>query len=281
MNNYKLEESELILNTDGSVYHLGLRPQDISKTIVTVGDPERVSEVSKHFSHIRLKKSVREFHAHTGTYQGKEITVISTGIGTDNVDIVINELDALVNIDLEKRELLSEHTSLNIIRLGTSGSIDAHIAPDQVLLSQSALGFDGLMHFYPQYEHMTTHQSHGFHAYWSYPNAELLAKFESLFPLKGNTLTATGFYAPQGRSIRLQSSLKQKLDQGKMSWNGSPLHNIEMETSGIYSLCHLLGHKALSINALLANRINGEFSKQPKKTVEDMIVASLELIAGF
>ena len=269
-----LSESELILNPDGSVYHLGLLPQDIAHTVITVGDPERVGTVSQYFETVRVRKAVREFVTHTGTYRGKELTVISTGIGTDNIDIVINELDALVNIDLKSRRIKEEKTSLTLIRLGTSGSIDAHIATNQILLSESALGLDGLMHFYPDYQHITQNKQSNKLAYWAYPDRDLLQRFEKIFPLKGNTLTANGFYAPQGRSIRLRNSLEEYVGT-QYTWNNIPLSNIEMETSGIYGLGFLLGHKTLSINALLANRINGEFSDNPKEIVEQMIVRVL------
>jgi uridine phosphorylase len=282
-----IKDSELILNPDGSVYHLNLRPEHIANTIITVGDPDRVETVTKHFDTINFKTHKREFHTQTGTYKGKAITVISTGIGTDNIDIVFNELDALVNINLETRELKPNLTSLDIIRIGTSGSIQKEIPIDSFLISEYASGFDSLLHFYNsehvQYKAISNALME--HTNWfsdkSSPyvvkcNDTLLNKLYSNKTRKGFTATNVGFYGPQGRILRLpiqDNSLNDKL--ASFSYEGRPITNLEMETAGIYGLSALLGHKALSMNAIIANRATGEFSNNPKAVVEDLILYTL------
>ncbi|MGB1211595.1 uridine phosphorylase [Lacinutrix venerupis] len=282
-----IKESELILNPDGSVYHLNLRPEHISNTIITVGDPDRVSSVTKHFDNIEFETKKREFHTQTGTYKGKRITVISTGIGTDNIDIVFNELDALVNIDLETRQIKKNLTALNIVRIGTSGSIQKDIAIDSFLISELAAGFDSLLHFYDSEAFQNKDISNALikHTNWyeakSNPyvvncNKELLNKLSSSKTVKGFTATNVGFYGPQGRILRLalqDNELNNKL--ASFNYNGKAITNLEMETAGIYGISNLLGHKALSMNAIIANRATGEFSENPTKTVDDLIVYTL------
>jgi uridine phosphorylase len=283
-----INASELILNPDGSVYHLNLRPEHLASTIITVGDPDRVDSVTKYFDTVDFKVKKREFHTQTGTYKGKQITVISTGIGTDNIDIVFNELDALVNIDLEKREIKDHHTSLEIIRIGTSGSIQKDIPIDSFLISEYAAGFDSLLHFY-QSEHVQFKDISDAlvkHTNWSPLKSkpyvvqcddDLMQRFSSQITHRGFTATNVGFYGPQGRILRLpiqDDGLNDKL--ANFDYNGRPITNLEMETAGIYGLSKLLGHKALSMNAIIANRATGEFTNRPKEVVDDLIAYCLE-----
>lgn len=282
-----IKESELILNPDGSVYHLNLKPENISNTIITVGDPDRVSSVTKHFDSIEFKTRKREFHTQTGTYKGKRITVISTGIGTDNIDIVFNELDALVNIDLEIREIKKDLTTLTIVRIGTSGSIQKEIPVDSFLISEMAVGFDSLLHFYDSeaFQNKTIAKALIEHTNWyakkSAPyvvvcDLDLLNQFSSEKTVKGFTATNVGFYGPQGRILRLalqDNELNNKL--ASFNFNGQSITNLEMETAGIYGISKLLGHKALSMNAIIANRATGKFSENPTKTVNELIIYTL------
>lgn len=283
-------DSELILNSDGSIYHLNLKPEQLAHTIITVGDPERVPEVSKYFDTIKHKIAKREFHTHTGTYKGKEISVISTGIGTDNIDIVFNELDALVNIDFESREVKDQLTTLDIIRIGTTGAVQPKIAVDSFLLSQRGIGFDSLLHWYDNNiedkkfaaalvkelqlsDDMAT-------PYIVQCNKELSKHFQTIEMLNGTTITNVGFYGPQSRRLRLAPSnkeLKQLITN--FSYDGHQITNLEMETSGIYAMAALLGHRAVSLNAVLANRATGAFSKQPNETVDKLIQFTLDRIA--
>ena len=286
-----LAPSEFILNEDGSIYHLHLLPHQIAQTIITVGDPDRVDTVTQHFDSIECSVQKREFKTTTGVYKGKRITVISTGIGTDNIDIVLNELDALVNIDFKTRMLKLEHTALQIIRLGTSGSIQKDIPVDAVLLSEKALGFDALLHFYQSktVRDQDLEQAFVTHTNWnqekSIPyavsaSASLLNHFKTEAHYTGITATNVGFYGPQGRQLRLKtedSTLNSKLET--FEHKGERITNLEMETSGIYGLSTLLGHQALSVNAILANRATGVFSKNPANTVNQMIIAALDRIA--
>lgn len=282
-----IKASELILNPDGSVYHLNLLPEHIADTIITVGDPDRVDSVSKHFETVEFQTRKREFHTQTGTFKGKRITVISTGIGTDNIDIVFNELDALVNIDLERREIKPVLTSLNIIRIGTSGSIQKHIPIDSFLISEYAAGFDSLLHFYKsnhvQFEKIS--DALMAHTNWAASKSKpyvvkcdesLLEKFSSDKTHMGFTGTNVGFYGPQGRVLRLaiqDNELNDKM--ANFDYEGKAITNLEMETAGIYGLSKLLGHKALSMNAIIANRATGEFTSRPKEVVDDLIVYCL------
>ncbi len=285
-----IKESELILNPDGSVYHLNLKPEHIAKTIIFVGDQDRVEKISKHFDTIEFKTQKREFKTHTGTYNGKRISVISTGIGPDNIDIVLNELDALVNIDLETRKPRETLTSIDIIRVGTSGSLQKDIPVDAFVISSHGLDINGMLHFYqidsinnPEIEnafieHTNWHQNKANPIVIN--NSKSLEKqFESDKTYKGMTATAGGFYGPQGRVLRLplqDVTLNKKIDS--FNFKGFRVTNLEMETSVIYGLSKLLGHRALSLNAIIANRANGTFSKNPGQVVEKLIKYTLERI---
>lgn len=292
MKNAKIADSELILNPDGSVYHLNLLPEDISDIIITVGDPDRVSQVSKYFDKIELKKGKREFITHTGLFKEKRISVISTGIGTDNIDIILNELDALVNIDLKTRQIKKQPKSLQLIRIGTSGCLVPNFPVDSTLLSTYGLGFDGLMGFYnynqnqqelelsKAFSKSQLAKELGFQANFYQANQDLLNHFLQLDDIKhGITTTCAGFYAPQGRSLRLQPKLKTILDDlAEIKLPNQTITNFEMETAGIYGLSNLLGHKALSINLLIANRATGKFSTNPQKAMDNLIERTLNHI---
>ncbi len=285
-----IKSSELILNPDGSIYHLNLKPENISNTIIFVGDQDRVESVSNRFDTIEFKTQKREFKTHTGTYNGKRITVISTGIGPDNIDIVLNELDALVNIDLSTRKPKDKLTQLNIIRIGTSGSLQKDIPVDSFLLSSHGLDINGMLHSYQiqsigesKIEEAFIQQTN-----WSplkaspivIKNSKKLEKqFKSESTYTGLTATAGGFYGPQGRVLRLplqDDNLNSKMDN--FNFNGICITNLEMETSAIYGLSKLLGHHAISLNAIIANRANGTFSKNPKETVKRLITYVLKKI---
>ncbi|MFC7357161.1 nucleoside phosphorylase [Jejudonia soesokkakensis] len=290
MKNQSLASSELILNEDGSIYHLNLKPEDIATTIITVGDPDRVVDVSQHFDSIEVAIHKREFKTHTGTYKGKRLTVISTGIGTDNIDIVFNELDALVNIDFEKRIIKEKHTQLSFVRIGTSGSIQHNIPVDSFLISESAIGFDNLLHFYGNTDFLDNQFSEALvkHTNWnsnkSKPyvvsgDANLIQTFSTEGFSKGTTATNVGFYGPQGRVLRLKTedaNLNAKLEN--FEYKGVKITNLEMETSGIYGMAALLGHRAISLNAILANRANGTFSKNPRAIVNKLILKTLDTL---
>ena len=279
----KIGESELILNSDGSVYHIKLRPENIAKDIIIVGDPGRVERISRHFDKIEFKIHNREFITHTGYYKGKKISVVATGIGPDNIDIVINELDALVNIDMEKRVVKDKHTTLNIVRLGTSGALQPDIPVDSAVMSSHGMGFDGLLDYYKVKKGTFEDDiSEAFmkHAGWlpqlPYPyvakcSPTLLKKMGSDFHV-GITATAPGFYGPQGRVLRLPTAipdLNEKLET--FSFKGKRITNFEMETSALYGLSALLGHNALTICAIIANRIRKEYSTDYKKFVDVLI----------
>jgi uridine phosphorylase len=287
-----LPASELILNQDQSIYHLNLLPQDMADIIITVGDPDRVSMVSAYFDNIELVKQKREFLTHTGTYKSKRITVISSGIGTDNIDIVLNELDALANIDFKTRKVKEHLKSLHIIRIGTSGAVQADIPLGSLLISEKAIGLDALLHFYESEAMVDIEFSNAFiaHMKWdkhmSHPytidaSPKLLSIFNNDQFIKGVTLTNVGFYGPQARTLRLKPSLEllhQKLKN--FTFQEKRITNLEMETSGIYGLSKLLGHQAISVNCILANRATSEFSKQPNKVVNKAIKITLDLIAN-
>lgn len=288
-----LGPSELILNADRSVYHLHLLPDDIADTIITVGDPDRVADVSKCFDSIELQKSNREFYTHTGILNGKRLTVISTGIGTDNIDIVLNELDALVNIDFDTRTVKPDKKSLDFIRIGTSGAIQSHIPIDSFLLSEYAIGFDNLLHFYDSehIQHPEIQLAFIDHTQWSVYksipyvvecNDMLASKLNSEYIINGFTATNVGFYGPQGRKLRLaheDEALMEKLIS--FHYGQIKITNLEMETSGIYGLSSLLGHRAVSLNCILANRANGTFSKDPEKAIERLIGYALDKITAY
>jgi len=277
----KISESDLILNPDGSIYHLNLLPEDISDNIITVGDPDRVEEVSKHFDQIELKKGKREFISHTGRLGKTRITVISTGIGTDNIDIVINELDALANINFKTRLVNEELKSLNIIRIGTSGSIREDIPVGSILASTHGLGLDALMDYYETnnaiddvylQQKITKHLGEtNLKPYLTAGSKTLLNQFGHDL-LQGITVTAPGFYAPQGRKVRANLRINGLIDKlSSFEHQNQKLTNLEMETAGIYALANVFGHQALSINAILAQRKKLEFAKNPQEIIEKMI----------
>ncbi len=283
-----IENSELILNPDGSVYHLNLKPEHIADTIITVGDPDRVNSVTSHFESIEFKTQKREFHTQTGSYKGKRLTVISTGIGTDNIDIVLNELDALTNIDLEKREVKKDLKSLNIVRIGTTGSIQKFIPVDSFLISELAAGFDSLLHFYNSGHICDFEISEALksHSGWSQSKSDpyivdcdkgLLKHLRSEKTHHGFTATNVGFYGPQGRVLRLSLQDKDLNDKlASFNFKGKTITNLEMETAGIYGLSKLLGHRAISMNAVIANRATGRFSDNPKQVIDQLISYTLD-----
>ena len=283
----KLSEADLIINPDGSIYHLNLLPEDIADTVVTVGDLDRVAAISKHFDSIELQKGKREFITHTGYLGKRRITVLSTGIGTDNIDIVFNELDALVNIDFKTREIKKELKSLNIIRVGTSGAVQPDIPMGTILASSFGLGFDALMHYYIHEitgdEHslldgIKSHFSHikGIQPYLTAADKGLLDTIGKGMQ-QGITATAPGFYAPQGRQLRAKNAIPDLINQLNSFKEGKyRITNLEMETAGIYALAKTLGHKALSVNAILASRVKYEFSNEPNKIVDKAIKMVLE-----
>lgn len=285
----KIAESDLIINPDGTIYHLNLLPEDIAETVITVGDPDRVEAVSKYFDKIEFKKGKREFITHTGYVGQKRVTVLSTGIGTDNIDIVFNELDALVNIDFESRMVKKELTSLNIIRIGTSGAVQSDVPMGTILASSFGLGMDALMNYYIQeqsvderllLDDIKTHFGH-----LSHINPYLTSASQVLLNTIGKgmetgiTITAPGFYAPQGRKVRAKNSIPNFIGLiNSFKSNQHRITNLEMETAGIYALAKVMGHKALSVNAILASRIKFEFSNEPDKIVEKAIKTVLERI---
>ena len=271
-----IPESELILNADGSIYHLNVKPEMLADTIITVGDPDRVAEVSKHFDSIEYTVAKREFITHTGFLNNKRITVISTGIGTDNIDIVLNELDACVNIDFETRLPRSVKKSLDIIRIGTAGSLQPDLEVDQVVISTHGIGLDNLANYY-----LLDNEVEETYLLDKFAKEVLVGNAASVpYIAKGITLTCPGFYGPQGRQLRLAPrfpDLIQKASQFR--FENHRITNFEMETSGIYAMGQLLGHHSISISAILANRIHNTFSQQPKKGVEKLIMEVLEKIS--
>ena len=279
----KLAASELILNEDGSVYHLNLLPEDIADKIILVGDPDRVSKVSKNFDSIEIKKNKREFYTHTGILRGERITVMSTGIGTENIDIVMNELDALANIDLKNKEFKKDHKALELFRMGTCGSVNPDVEVDNMLVTQNVVGLDGLMHFYQDYE-FENEFSKNFLEKFPYAKikpmlyfsdwAEEMGEYYKDAKYQGNTATFPGFYAPQGRQLRLKAVDDQFLE----TLNGLGVTNFEMETSAIYALSKLLGHKAITVNSVIANRRRGEFSKDHHTSEKNLIEWVLDRI---
>jgi uridine phosphorylase len=285
----KLSEADLVINPDGSIYHLNILPEDLADTVITVGDPDRIAEVSKHFDRIEVKKGKREFLTQTGYIGKKRITVVSTGIGTDNIDIVLNELDALKNIDFSTREIKPALTSLNIIRIGTSGAVQADLPMGTILASSYGLGLDALMHYYqhevpdqdkPLQEKVSSHFASlkAVTPYITAADPHLLNVIGKGLEY-GITVTAPGFYAPQGRKVRAQNSVPdfiQKLNT--FSYQNERITNLEMETAGIYALGKVLGHKTLSINAILASRVNFQFSQDPNAVVAKAIKLVLERI---
>jgi len=285
----RIASSELILNPDGSIYHLNLKPENIGDIIIFVGDQNRVPKVAKHFDNIEFETQKREFRTITGTYNGKRISVISTGIGPDNIDIVMNELDAIVNIDLETRTIKKELKSLTIVRIGTSGSLHDDIPVDEFVLADYGLGLDGMLWSYDCDDVIENELSDAFekHTNWHTRKArpyivkndkELGEKLAGGIKVhRGITATAGGFFGPQGRILRLaieDPKLNSKIDN--FNHKGIRVTNLEMETSAIYGLSKLLGHKACSMNCIIANRANMTFSQDPYKAVEELIQYTLD-----
>lgn len=287
----RIAESELIINPRGAVYHLDLKPEEIADTVITVGDPDRVKEVSKYFDTIDVKRQHREFISHTGTVGNKRITVLSSGIGPDNIDIVINELDALVNIDFETREIKKDLRSINIIRIGTSGSLQEDIPVDSFVASTHGLGVDNLLNFYRHEQNdqekellqsFNTHtqiQAQIGNPYITSGAASLIKHFVDGFH-QGITVTCPGFYGPQGRVLRLgvkNPNLINRLTDFRFGQHR--ITNFEMETSAIYGLGKLLGHNCLAVNAIVANRVKKEFSKDGKAAVENLIKKFIQIFS--
>ncbi len=279
-----LLETELILNPDGSIYHLNLLPGDIADNVILVGDPGRVEMVSSLFDSVEIKKEKREFITHTGNFRGKGISVISTGIGTDNIDIVVNELDALANIDIRSRKVKGSHRKLSIIRIGTCGSVQPDIPVDSFVMSELAIGFDGLLNFYDRRDEVCNiefEKAFKNSVGWGNNMASpyVVRASEILFNrlngddmISGVTISAPGFYGPQGRQLRLGTAdprLNRKIENFR--WNRYRICNYEMECSAIYGLSKLLGHEAVTVCAVVANRISGTFSKVHEDTILKLI----------
>ena len=283
----KISETDLILNPDGSVYHLNLLPKHISDTIITVGDPSRVYMVSQFFDEVEFEMNKREFITHVGKFNNKRITLISTGIGTDNIEIFFTELDALVNIDLKTREPKTRKRKLKIIRIGTSGALQEDIPVGSHLASDYAVGLDNLMNFYDlPMDDIEAGIAHDLQRKTGLPfmpyvvrGSQSLREQIGFDMMQGNTVTCPGFYAPQGRELRLPLRYPKLLEDLNYYHKGEFwLSNFEMETSGYYAMARLLGHDALSVNAIIANRIKNKFSKNPNKIVEALIKKVLERV---
>jgi len=285
-----IPQSELIINTDGSIYHLNVKPGELAPTIITVGDPDRVKMVSDHFDSVDIVRHHREFLTHTGKIKGVPITVMSTGIGPDNIDIAFNEVDALFNLDFKNRCKKNEFTQIHFVRIGTSGTFRTEIPVNSFLVSEAALGLDNVLHYYdyelkgrwvPFYEaFLKSWEATGIavRPYFSVCNSPLLETSGDDI-IKGVTLTAPGFYAPQGRKLRAPSHsgfLRNTMVPFK--FDGRFFTNFEMETATMYGLANIMGHKAISFNAILANRMTGEFSTDSGSTVNNLIKRVLELI---
>ena len=287
-----IAESELILNSDGSVYHLQLRENEIADTIITVGDPDRVKEVSKHFDKIEVRKKNREFVSHTGYSGKKRITVISTGIGPDNIDIVLTELDALANVDFKTRLIKKEKKVLKIIRIGTSGSLQSDIPVDSFLASWYGLSLDNLLHFYqPKLSNNEINLANEFskkvltkdskiHPLVISASKDLMQVFASDNVNSGITVTCPGFYGPQGRIVRNKLAYPNLIDNlNTFQFKNLRITNFEMETSAIYGMARMMGHQAISLNAIVANRVLKQFSKNGHKAVQKLIKLALEKIS--
>ncbi len=285
----KISETDLILNEDGSVYHLNLLPKHISDTIITVGDPSRVYRVSQYFDDVEFEMNKREFITHVGTFNGKKVTVISTGMGTDNIEIFFTELDALINIDLKTREPKSRKKKIKVIRIGTSGALQEDIPLDSHLVTDYAVGLDNLMNFYDlkmdEFEQGISADIKKKTSLISAPyvvkGSEILKEQFAFDMVSGNTVTTPGFYAPQGRELRIPIKFPKLLEELNYYHNKSSdfwLTNFEMETAGYYAMARLLGHEALSVNAIIANRVKNKFSKDPNKVVDSLIKKVLERI---
>ncbi len=285
--------SEMIINDRGAIYHLNLRPEELADTIITVGDPERVAHVSKYFDRIEFTTAHREFITHTGYIGNKRLSVMSTGIGPDNIDIALNEVDALVNIDFNTRTINAEKKSVSIVRMGTCGSLQGEVGVDQLVAGTHGLGIDNLLHFYAlqnneeekaiigAFEQHTQITAHHVKPYIASASINLLKHFTEGYS-HGITVTCPGFYGPQGRILRLPLSMPNLVDQmTSFKYGNHHIANFEMETSAIYGLCNLLGHHCLSINVIVANRVKKEFSKDSAKAVDHMIQKSLGILAGI
>ncbi|HOP04457.1 MAG TPA: nucleoside phosphorylase [Tenuifilaceae bacterium] len=284
----RIEESELIVNPDGSIFHLHLRPQDIADKIILVGDPGRVDTIASFFGKIEVTAANREFKTVTGIFNGERVSAISTGIGTDNIDIVVNELDALVNIDLNERVEKANKRRLQIVRLGTSGALQANIPIDSFVLTGTAIGFDGLLNFYQNRDsvcNLEMEQAFLLHTSWNPQCAKpyfvnsspsLMKLFED-FTINGVTISAPGFYGPQGRVLRLplaDENLNSKIES--FSYNGRRITNFEMESSAINGLSLLLGHDSLTICSIIANRVTKQASPDYKQNIRRLIEKTLE-----
>lgn len=277
----KIPSSELILNADGSIYHLNLLPEDLADTVILVGDPERVSQVSAYFDSVEIRKQKREFITHTGRIGSNRISVISTGIGTDNIDIVLNELDVLSHVNMATREIKSSKRDLSLIRIGTSGALQDDIPVDSMLISTHGLGLDHLLWYYDvepdmDLSHLKNDLGLDFlKPYLFNASSELLAKFDHN-SIKGITATCSGFYAPQGRYLRAgikSTHLVKSLSNLRI--NGLQVTNFEMETAAILGLSKLFGFKAIAVNAIVANRINQKFSADTQATIDKTIQYTL------
>ena len=287
------KESELIFNEDGSVYHLKLKPNNISDSIILVGDPQRVELISKYFHSIEFSVSNREFKTVTGVYKNKRISVISTGIGSGNIDIVLNELDSLVNIDFETRNLKPKLTKLNLIRIGTSGAIQKDIPVDSLLISSKAIDIDGFLNNYKISNDHTYNDADNYLNDYKFNNQKLLPlcfncseslfeHFEIISDFSGVTVTCNGFYGSQGRSIRIETSNQNFISEiKKISFSYDKVTNLEMETAIIYGMSKILGHNAISLNAILANRENGTYSLDPNKTINKLILLTLDKLSDL
>jgi uridine phosphorylase len=284
----RIAESELVLNKNGSIYHLDLLPENIADTIILVGDQGRVGKISRHFDSLEYSGQKREFLTHTGHVGNKRLTVLSTGIGTDNIDIVVNELDALVNIDLHSRTVKSEKKSLNLIRLGTSGSLQEDLPVDSYLLSTHGIGFDGVMNYYQavtEVENKELTDAFMEQTGWKpeFPRPYIVEGSNTLLNLlkegtyQGMTATANGFYGPQGRQLRLKPTvpdLNERLNQ--FEFNGHRVTNFEMETSALFGLGKALGHECATVCAIIANRFKKKYSENHDRTIDELIMFLLE-----
>ena len=285
--------SELIINDRGAIYHLNVRPEEIADTIITVGDPERVASVSKYFDRVEHKLAHREFITHTGYIGQKRISVLSTGIGPDNIDIALNEIDALANINFYTRSINDQKKSVSIIRMGTCGSLQGEVGVNELVAGTHGLGIDNVLHFYERenneeekailaaFDEHTKISAHKIQPYIATASAGLLKHFTEGYS-HGITVTCPGFYGPQGRILRLPLKMPNLVDQmTSFKYGQHRIANFEMETSAIYGLCNLLGHQCLSINVIIANRVKKEYSKDMGKAVDHMIQKSLGIIAGI
>ncbi|MEA1886731.1 MAG: nucleoside phosphorylase [Bacteroidota bacterium] len=286
-----MKETELITNNDGSIFHLRLKPGEVAEKIIIVGDPGRVEMLGKNLDSIIFKRINREFFTITGTYRNKEVSIVSSGIGTDNIDILLNELDALFNYDLEDKVPLKERTSLTLIRLGTSGGLQPDLLPGQAIITEKAIGFDSVMNYYSGIEKITDIQFESEfirHTAWPdrlpYPyiidgSKELLDKFSPTGFIKGMTISTPGFYAPQGRKLSLKP-FDEKINDKIMTfrYKGNRILNYEMESSAIYGLSKLLDHKAITLCAAIGNRATGKFINDYKPIINNLSIAVLDII---